>query len=149
VSDHVHADRHRDRAGERDEEPAERIDVQLHARQWQQPSDVHRPYRAEHAGQPRPYPDGADARRENARDHTETVVAQFVCHGHGRDRQCGGHLPVTDRKAATISAGVGGQPGTSTSTGTTSLTAPTTPYASLNTPRFSAQSPQAITTRGC
>ena len=49
-------------------------------------------------------------------------------HRHRRRRvQRTGHRPVTERRTATISAGVGGQPGTSRSTGITSETAPATP----------------------
>src|SRR5665647_933497 len=60
----------------------------------------------------------------------------------------GGHRPVTVRSAVMICWGVGGQPGISTSTGTTSLTAPTTPYPLVKTPPLTAQSPTAMTTRG-
>src|SRR5665647_3843296 len=60
----------------------------------------------------------------------------------------GGHRPVTVRSAVMICWGVGGQPGISTSTGTTSLTAPTTPYPLVKTPPLQAQSPTAMTTRG-
>src|SRR5207253_11382745 len=102
--------------------------------------------RTEHADHPGPYAERAKARGVNSDDGLETVGAhrfRFICQW-----QRGSHLPVTDRRAVMISAGVGGQPGISRSTATTSPTAPTTPYASLNSPRFSAQSPQAITTRG-
>ncbi len=56
-------------------------------------------------------------------------------------------IPGLRRSAAMMAAGVGRQPAISTSTGTTSPTAPTAVSVGEH-PRFSAQSPHAITTRG-
>ena len=61
VADRVDADGYRDRPGERDEEPAERVEIQRHPEQREQPADMHRPRRAEHTDQPGPHPESAEA----------------------------------------------------------------------------------------
>src|ERR1035441_1063286 len=50
------------------------------------------------------------------------------------------HRPVRLRSARMIASGWGGQPGTCTSTGTTSATAPATPSPPFNNPQSRAQS---------
>src|SRR5690606_19108852 len=86
-------------------------------------------------------PPGGDAQCEHSSGPT----------GSERDHEANkrsAHRPVSPRSAATIAPGGGGHPGTSTSTGTTSETAPATPYAPANTPQFIAQSPTATTRLG-
>ena len=128
VADRVQAHRNRDPAGQRDEETAQRIERQIHPRQRNQPADMQRAHRAEHRQQANPHPNRAQAgRHDPGHDRSETVVVHRVRRRGGSRGERGRHFPVTDRNAATIWVGVGGQPGISTSTGTTSPTAPTTP----------------------
>src|ERR1019366_8424372 len=70
-------------------------------------------------------------------------------HDAGNDKCAGSHRRVTERSASMIAVGSGGHPGIEMSTGTTSLTAPTTPYPPRKTPQSRAQSPTAMITRGC
>ncbi|ETZ43525.1 hypothetical protein L837_3643 [Mycobacterium avium MAV_061107_1842] len=110
---------------------------------------MHRLPHAEYRRDPAHRTADSEARRGKAGEtRSDDIAAQRVRRLYRSGRECGRHFPVTERRASTICAGVGGQPATSTSTGTISPTAPTTPYASVNTPRLRAQSPQAITTRG-
>ncbi|CKT39246.1 Uncharacterised protein [Mycobacterium tuberculosis] len=110
VADQVTTDRSRYRARERHEESAQPVELDVHAGQRKQPTDVHYTHRSKHAQQPHADPGNAHARSDDP-----------------AGRRCSGHFPVTDRSAAIMAAGVGGQPAISTSTGTTSPTAPTTP----------------------
>ncbi len=110
VADQVTTDRSRYRARERHEESAQPVELDVHAGQRKQPTDVHYTHRSKHAQQPHADPGNAHARSDDP-----------------AGRRCSGHFPVTDRSAAMMAAGVGGQPAISTSTGTTSPTAPTTP----------------------
>ena len=82
----------------------------------------------QHPGQPEPNPARAQRRcQQPCGGRSETAVAQHNRLDAEYSLDADGHRPVTDRSAATICVGVGGQPGISTSTGTTSPTAPTTP----------------------
>ncbi len=59
VADRVDAHGYRDRPGERDEEPAERVEIQRHPEQRQQPADMYWPRRAEHTDRTGPHPNSA------------------------------------------------------------------------------------------
>ena len=145
------------RAGHRDEPPAQRVDGQVDPGQRQQPRQPggetgtgQRGHARHDAGHPDP--GRAQTYRGRAppgRDHDRGEHARTGQDGRRRQPSRNRvHRPVSPRNAATIASGAGGHPGTSTSTGTTSATAPCTPYAPANSPQFRAQSPTATTIRG-
>ncbi|OIQ75684.1 hypothetical protein GALL_426500 [mine drainage metagenome] len=114
VADGVDTDDDGDSAGEGDQQPTERIDVEPDADERKEPAEAQMEPAAEDRRETEDQPRDPDRGRRGARHECAS----------SRRRA---HRPVTERSAATICAGVGGQPGTSTSTGTTSATDPTTP----------------------
>src|SRR5690606_24334696 len=157
VADPVDGRGHGDAAGDGDEHPAERVEVKPEAEQRKQLRQRHGERRA---GQ-RAHPGSDTGRAADRREDTDHDAAAAMRPGQSsqrsrdrpaeRDRPAQSnwiHRPASPRNASTIASGRGGQPATSTSTGTTSRTAPVTPYAPANTPQLRAQSPTAITALG-
>src|SRR4051794_23310042 len=154
VADRVDPDRDGDGAGHQLEEPADAVEPERQAGHRNQPPDPQIQIGTEHDA-------AADHDSEDAGEHGGQPGGGAEPRPRGRQFDLAGlyevdarygesaaHRPVTDRSAAMMASGGGGQPGTARSTGTTSLTAPTTPYAPANTPQLRAQSPTATTTRG-
>ena len=158
VADAVHAGCDRHSAHDRHEESRQRINREHRVAQRQQPRQRRRPVgpaegshtrdQASDACQARqqrrrpwraPAPTAAaaarDGRRRDARHQQET------CPDHA-------HLPLSRTQRRDDGLGLGGTPGTVTSTGTKSATGPCTPYAPAKTPQSRAQSPRATTRLG-
>ncbi len=100
VTDGVDPDGDRDRGGQRHEEPAQRIHLELYPGQWEQPADAYGPQRSEDRRQSDPYPDNAERDRRGPRkNRPESIAGQRGCCGRrgrpgwrspaGHRSQCG------------------------------------------------------------
>ena len=159
IADPVDADRDRDRAGDGQEHPAQRCprssttpasgsspgsaaDQRLTGQRGHPGSHPGRAAQRCARRRPRPIAPAAGPAAPLSRWRRPQPARPAMARGDHV------HRPVRVRSASTIASGLGGQPGTSRSTGTTSATAPATPYAPANTPQLRAQSPTATTTFG-
>ena len=126
VANRVDPDGNRDRPGHCDEEPAQRVERQPHADQRHQPADPNGSRSGEHRGDPdappaTPEPGGEEPGQRDAAGPLRSAVGSRSVGARRR----GWWSPAGHRSQRIDDLrGRGGHPGTSTSTGITSPTAP-------------------------